>query len=299
VLKPGDHVITGSIEHNAVVRPLRKLEKQGIEITSIALSAESGITSARDIEAAIKPATRMIVMTHVSNVNGVIQPIAEYGEVARRHNLIFMVDAAQSAGHLPLDVQADKIDLLAFSAHKGPLGPPGVGVLYIGPRVSPDTMFEGGSGSQSESEGQPEFMPDKHESGTLNSSGIAGLGAGLQYIQREGLVKISACELAFTRRLIEGLSEIPTVVLHKAVNEKLQASVISINIRGYDPGEAGAILDQAFDIKVRTGLHCAPQAHKSIGTFPKGTIRLSPGYFNTCQDIEKTIQAIRQIAQAI
>jgi cysteine desulfurase family protein len=296
LLKPGDHVISGSIEHNAVARPLHKLETRGIGVTRVPLSPDSGITSAGDIEAAVGPATRMIVMTHVSNVNGVIQPVEEYGAVARRHNLIFMVDAAQSAGHIPLDVQGAGIDLLAFSAHKGPLGPPGVGVLYISLQVDPGTLCEGGTGTLSESEEQPETLPDKYESGTLNSGGIAGLGAGLKFIQREGLSKISSFELALTRRLIEGLSAIPGVVLYKAKNESLQAPVISINIPGYEPGEAGVILDQAFDIKVRTGLHCAPEAHKSIGTFPRGTVRLSPGYFNTLIEIEQTIRAISQIA---
>jgi cysteine desulfurase family protein len=298
LLKPGDHVITGSLEHNSVARPLNKLERQGIEVTRIPLSKEKGITAAADIEEAVRPATRMIVMTHVSNVNGTIQPIEEYGAIARRYNLVFMVDAAQSAGHIPLDVQAANIDLLAFSAHKGPLGPPGVGVLYISPRVDPNTWFEGGTGSLSESEDQPENLPDKYESGTLNSMGLAGLGAGLKFIQLEGLSNISSFELKLTLRLIEGLSEVPGVVLYKAKNQSLQAPVVSINIPGYEPGEAGVILDQAFDIKVRTGLHCAPEAHKSIGTFPKGTIRLSPGYFNTSQDIEQTIQAIRKLAVA-
>jgi cysteine desulfurase family protein len=298
LLRPGDHVITSSLEHNAVVRPLKTLEKQGVSVTRIPVSPETGVTSAGDIESAITPATRMIVMVHVSNVNGAIQPVEAYGEIAWRHNLVFMVDAAQSAGHLPLDVQAANIDLLAFSAHKGPLGPPGVGVLYISPRVNPATVFEGGTGSQSESEDQPERWPDKYESGTLNSQGIAGLGAGLKFIRQEGLDRISAFEHSLTVRLIEGLAGIHGITLYQSGNPGRQAPVISLNIAGYTPGEVGAILDQAFDIKVRTGLHCAPQAHKSLGSFPAGTVRLSPGCFNTPDEIDFTIQSLRKIAEA-
>jgi cysteine desulfurase family protein len=299
LLKPGDHVITSSLEHNAVMRPLRKLEQQGVKITTMPLSSKSGVTPVEDIEAAITPQTRMIITIHASNVNGAIQPIASYGEIARRHNLIFMVDAAQSAGHIPLDVQAANIDLLAFSSHKGPLGPPGVGILYISPQVNPDTLIEGGTGSISETEKQPEILPDKYESGTLNSLGISGLAAGLQFIQNEGLEKINFHEVGLTRLLIEGLSRVPGVTVIKANDDTAQAPVISFNIQGHDPGEVGTILDQYFDIKVRTGLHCAPLAHRSIGTFPRGTIRLSPGYFNTVEEIKQVIKAISMITETI
>jgi cysteine desulfurase family protein len=296
LLKPGDQVIVSSLEHNAVIRPLSKLSECGIDVIRIPLSPETGVTSAQDIEKAISPRTRLIEMIHASNVNGVIQPIEEYGEIARRHNLIFMVDGAQTAGHYPLDVVAANIDLLAFSGHKGTLGSTGVGVLYIGPRVNPETLREGGTGSVSESALQPETLPDKFESGTLNSVGISGLGAGIKFILEQGQDKILHHENKLMESLIQGLSRISGVKIYKAVEGSDQAPVISINIDGYEPGEAGVILDQAFDIKVRTGLHCSPEAHKSMGTFPKGTIRLSPGYFNTLQDIEFTLQAIRKLA---
>jgi selenocysteine lyase/cysteine desulfurase len=235
-------------------------------------------------------------MIHASNVNGVIQPIAQFGQIARKHNLFFMVDAAQTAGNCPIDVEAGNIDLLAFSAHKGTLGPPGVGVLYISPRVELETLCEGGTGSSSELEEQPSVLPYKFEYGTVNSVGIAGLGAGLIYVLTEGPEKIMHHERMLTRSLIEGLSAIPRVTIYKAASEAEQAPVISFNIEGYEPGEIGAILDQAFDIKVRSGLHCAPEAHKTLGTFPKGTVRLSPGYFNTIEEIEQAIQAIKKIA---
>ncbi len=296
LLQPGDHVITSRLEHNAVIRPLNKLAGEGVQITRLPISPETGAVSPGELEKAILPNTKMVVMIHASNVNGVVQPVEAYGGIARRHNLIFMVDAAQSAGHIPINVRNMNIDLLAFSAHKGTFGPPGVGVLYIGPRATPETLREGGTGTISESQQQPEQLPAKYESGTMNGVGIAGLGAGIKYILSEGLEKIHNQEQHSTLSLIDGLTEIPGVMLYKAPDNTPQMPVISLNIQGYEPGEAGVILDQAFDIKVRTGLHCSPEAHRSIGTFPKGTIRLSPGYFNTCQDIEQTLEAIRKLA---
>jgi cysteine desulfurase / selenocysteine lyase len=322
LLKRGDHVITSSLEHNAVMRPLWKLEQNGIKITQIPISPTTGITSAADIEAEITPQTRMIAMIHASNVNGVIQPVGEYGKIARQHNLAFLVDAAQSAGHMSIDVQADNIDLLAFSGHKGTLGPPGVGVLYISPRVNPETLFEGGTGPVSESESQPDSLPEKYESGTMNGPSICGLGAGLQYILDEGLARINSHELDLTKELIEGLAKISGITLYNARDEIRQSPVISFNIKGYQSNEVGAILDKSYDIKVRAGLHCAPEAHRSIGTLPPelkrikatedfvdtlvwmdsmqkcGTVRLSPGYFNTRAEIEQTLQAVKQIAES-
>jgi len=208
-----------------------------------------------------------------------------------------MVDAAQTAGKYPIDAQANNIDLLAFSGHKGLFGPPGTGVLYIGERVDLDSLREGGTGSHSELEEQPLDLPYRYESGTVNSVGISGLGAGLRYILREGLEKIRVYEQFLTASLIEGLSHLPGVTLYTAKDSSRQAAIISFNVDGYEPGEAGAILDQAFDIKVRTGLHCAPAAHKTLGTYPLGTIRLSPGYFNTIEEINLTLQALEKIAR--
>lgn len=298
LLRPGDHVVTSSIGHNSLVRPLKKLEQQGVKITRLLPSPELGVLSARDIEEAITSDTKVVVVTHASNVTGVIQPIDEYGAVARRHNIIFMVDAAQTAGKHPIDVQAANIDLLAFSGHKGPLGPPGTGVLYVGNRVNLDSLREGGTGLYSEQEEQPDVLPYRYESGTLNSVGISGLGAGLRYIFTEGLESIRAHERSLIDRLIEGLSSMPGLILYGGKEGWQQAPVISFTIEGYEPGEVGAILDQAFNIKVRTGLHCAAAAHKAIGTYPRGTIRLSPGYFNTIEEIERTLQALDKIARS-
>jgi selenocysteine lyase/cysteine desulfurase len=274
------------------------VERLGVKVTWVPSSPDSGVLSPRDIEAAITKDTKLVVVTHASNVTGVIQPIEEYGAVTLRRHLIFMVDAAQTAGKYPIDVQASNIDLLAFSGHKGLFGPPGTGALYIGNRVNLDSLREGGTGSYSEEEEQPAILPDRYESGTQNSVGISGLGAGLKYIRNEGLEKIRTREQSLTDTLIEGLSKIPGIVLYISKDRLKQAPVISFNIKGFTPGDVGTILDQTFDIKVRTGLHCAPMMHKTIGTFPLGTIRLSPGYFNPAEDIEITIKAIEKISSS-
>jgi cysteine desulfurase family protein len=296
MLRPGDHVITSCIEHNSVVRPLKKLEHQGVRVTRLTLHSGDGFVLPQDIEEVITRETKLLVMTHASNVTGVIQPIEEYGAIARRHNLVFMVDAAQTAGKYPLDVQADHIDLLAFSGHKGLFGPPGTGVLYIGERVELDPLREGGTGSQSELEEQPTDLPHRFEPGTLNCVGIAGLAAGVKFIFEEGTDKIRAHGQSFTEQLLNGLSRISRAVVYNVKDRAEQVPVVSFNIDGLAPGEVGAILDQAFDIKARTGLHCAPAAHRTLGTFPLGTVRLSPGYFNTMEEIDLAIGAIHKVA---
>ncbi len=298
LLRPGDHVITSCIGHNSVVRPLRKLEQQGVKITRLPPCPETGVMSLHDIEEAITQETKLVVVTHASNVTGTIQPIEEYAVVARKYGLILMVDAAQTAGKYPIDVQASNIDLLALSGHKGLFGPPGTGVLYVGNRVDLDPLREGGTGSYSEQEEQPYLLPDRYESGTINSVGISGLGAGLRYILSEGLERISAHGQYLIDRLIEGLANVPEVRLYGAKDRSKQAPIVSLNIEGYEPGEVGAILDQTFDVKVRTGLHCAPGAHRTSGTFSLGTVRLSPGYFNTKEEIDLTVHALEKIAKA-
>jgi cysteine desulfurase family protein len=298
LLKPGDHVITDRLSHNSLVRPLHKLETAGIKVTRLPPSLDSGAVSPSDIETALTPQTRLIAITHASNVTGLVQPIAEYGVIARKYHVILLVDAAQTAGSFPIDVRADNIGLLAFPGHKSLFGPTGTGGLYIGSEVDLDTLREGGTGSYSEEEEQPEVYPDKYESGTLNGVGISGLGAGIKFILGEGLPKIRAHEQALTEQLIEGLTGIAGVSVYRSPDLNRQAPVVSFNIEGYQPGEVGAILDQSFDIKARTGLHCAPAAHTTIGTFPRGTIRLSPGYFNTREEIAFTVKAIDRIARS-
>jgi cysteine desulfurase family protein len=296
LLKPGDHVITDSIGHNSLVRPLKKLEAHGVKVTRLSPSPDTGVISAGDIETAITRATKLVAVTHASNVNGIIQPVEEYGSVARKHKIAFMVDAAQTAGKFPINVETSNIDLLAFSGHKGLFGPPGTGVLYLSNRVNLDSVREGGTGSFSEQEEQPDILPDKYESGTLNSVGISGLGAGLKFIFDEGLEKIAAYEKFLAAKLIAGLRNIPGVTLYLPKDLSWMVPVVSFNIKGYQPGEVGTILDQAFDTKVRAGLQCAPVAHKTLGTFPSGTVRISPGYLNVAEEIELTVKAVERIA---
>ena len=298
LLKGGDHVITSCIGHNSLVRPLRKLENSGVAVTRIPPLPEEGFIPPESIISAIRKNTKLIVVTHVSNVTGLVQPIEEYGLIARTHGLIFMVDAAQSAGIYPLDVEKARIDLLAFSGHKGLLGATGTGVLYIGERVSLDSLREGGTGSSSELEEQPEDMPNRYESGTPNTLGIAGLGAGLKFLFQEGMDKIRAHKLSLRDRLLDGLEVLSGIIVYGPKDRSWQAPVLSLNIRSFEPGEVSAILDQAFDIKVRAGLHCTPAAHKTIGTYPKGTVRLSPGYFNTMEEMDFTVSAIEKIAHS-
>lgn len=295
LLKPGDHVVTDSIGHNSVIRPLRKLEKQGVTITMLRPCPETGSVSPDEMEAAIDEKTRLIAITHASNVTGVIQPIEKYGEIARRHNVIYMVDAAQTAGVYPIDTQACNIDMLAFSGHKGLFGPPGTGVLFVGERVDLDTLREGGTGSYSEMEIQPEVLPDRFESGTANSIGIAGLGVGLKLIDHVGMEKIRDHEENLTRCLIDGLSRIEGVTLYISPDRSRQAPVVSFNLFGYLAREVGQLLDESCDIKVRTGLQCSPLIHRILSTFPTGTVRISPGYFNTEEEVETVIHAIAGI----
>jgi cysteine desulfurase family protein len=295
ILKPGDHVVTDSIGHNSMVRPLKKLQKWGITVTRVAIDPETGYTSAAAIEAAIKKETRMIAVTHGSNVNGVIQPVEEYGRGARGPHLIFLGDGAQTAGVFPIDVQGANIDLLALAGHKSLYGPPGTGLLYVGERADLDTLTEGGTGSYSEFEDQPVVLPDKYEAGTMNSVGIAGLGAGLKFIRSEGMDKIRGHELALSKRLIEGLSGVKDVVVYTGKDLSRQAPVVSFTVFGYLPPEIGVILDKEFDIKIRAGLLCAPGTHRMLNTFPTGTVRVSPGYFNTAEEIDILVKAVDKI----
>ena len=296
-LKAGDHVITSCLGHNSLVRPLRKLERQDIKVTRLLPGSDEGFVLPEDIESAINEATRLIAMTHASNVTGVVQPVEEYGAIAKDHDLLLLVDAAQTAGTYPINMQHANIDLLAFSGHKGLLGPPGTGALCIGEGVELCTVREGGTGVHSEDEEQPSLLPNRYESGTLNTVGIAGLAAGLKHIFQEGIEQILSHELGLLNRLIEGLSQVPKVTMYNPEDTSGQAPIASITIEGWDPGDVGAVLDQSFDIKVRSGLHCAPLAHKTIGTYPRGTIRLSPGYFNTAEEMDFAIDSIERIAR--
>ena len=295
-LQSGDHCITTSMEHNSVMRPLRALEKKGVEVTIVPCSLQGGLDPG-EVEKTIKKNTRLIVMTHASNVVGTLMPIAEIGVIARAHNIPFCIDASQTAGAYPIDVEAMKIDLLAFTGHKALYGPQGTGGLYIRKGLENDLqpLMQGGTGSRSEFQEQPDFMPDKYESGTPNTVGIAGLGAGVRFILSQGITKIRAKEQALTRMLIEGLQAISGVTVYGCRDAARQVAIVSFHVHGLSPSEVTMALDEKFAIMSRPGLHCAPLAHQTINTFPRGTVRLSAGYFTTEKEITAALAAIEKI----
>ncbi len=296
LLAPGDHIITSSMEHNSVSRPLHFLQGQGIEVTKIPATPEGGIVVA-EVEKSIKENTKALVMTHASNVSGTIFPVKEIGEIARKNNVFFIVDAAQTAGTHEIDVEKMQIDLLAFPGHKGLFGPQGTGGLYVREGIILTPLKYGGTGSSSEFPEQPDVYPDRLESGTPNTVGIAGLGAGVKFILETGLDKIRSHEEQLTDMMLEELKHVPGIKIYGPANSKQQAPVISVNFDRQDSGQIGFVLDQAFEIACRAGLHCAPDAHRSLGTFPQGTVRFSFAYFNTEEDVRQTVAALKQIAR--
>jgi len=299
LLRPGDHVVTSSMEHNSMMRPLRSLQSLGVELTVVPCSVE-GFLSLADLGAAIRPNTRMIALNHASNVVGTLLPVAEAGAMAREHGLLLLVDAAQTAGAYPIDVTSDAIDLLAFTGHKALGGPMGTGGLYIGERVDLSRLRplkQGGTGSRSELEEQPNFLPDMCESGTSNAMGLAGLAAGVKYVLEKGVDAIRAHEVSLTHMLIGGLREVPGVSLYGSNDAARQTATVSFSISGMEPSEVSLRLDEAHGIMCRVGLHCAPAAHKTIGTFPRGTVRFGLSHFNTEEEVHEALQAVREIAE--
>jgi cysteine desulfurase family protein len=298
VLADGDHVITTDLEHNSVSRPLRQMELAG-RIRLTRLRADGGGTvDPDDVRRAIAPRTRLIALTHASNVLGTVQPVAEVGRLARERDLLFLVDAAQTAGVVPVDVQAMAIDLLAFPGHKSLLGPTGTGALYVGPRTNVQAWREGGTGGDSASETQPTQLPYFLEGGTPNVLGVAGLAAGIKYVQERGLADIHAHEVGLTERLWRRLEELDGYEVFGHRDPAQRVGTLSFSSETIpDPKELGGILDIAFDIAVRPGLHCAPYIHRSLGTFDRGgTIRVSTGPFNTEEDVDQLARALAEIA---
>ena len=299
LLRPGDHVVTSGIEHNSVMRPLRALENRGVRLTVVACNTDGSLDPAR-VAAAITPRTRMVAITHASNVTGTILPVREVAEAAHNAGALLLLDAAQTAGVLPIDVQAMGIDLLAFTGHKGLQGPPGTGGLVIGERVSigqMEPLVRGGTGSRSEHEFQPEDVPDKFEGGTANGCGIAGLGAGVRWILSRGVNAIRSHEIELTRVLLEGLRAIPGITMYGVGNPSACTAVVSFTMRGRRVSEIGLQLDEEYGIMCRVGLHCAPAAHRTIGTFPEGTVRLAAGISTDSGEIRAAVDAVADIAR--
>ena len=299
LLRPGDHVVASSMEHNSTMRPLRALERQGVELTMVQCSPQ-GFLDPGVLEDALRPHSKMIVLNHASNVVGTLLPVAEAGQIARRHGVLLLVDAAQTAGAYPIDVEADAIDLLAFTGHKSLYGPTGTGGLFVGARVDLaylEPLIRGGTGSNSEFEEQPRILPDLCESGTLNTVGLAGLSAGIQWLCEQGLGRLRGEEIQRTQQLIDGLALVPGVVVHGGIDAALQTATVSFNIAGMQPSEVGLQLDEQYGILCRVGLHCAPAAHRTIGTFPTGSVRLGLGIFNTTQEVDAVLAAVSQLAR--
>jgi cysteine desulfurase family protein len=295
VLRDGDDVITTDLEHNSVSRPLRRMELDGrITLTRVMADAQ-GTVDPDAIRRALTSKTRLIAMTHASNVLGTVQPIAEVGRIAREHDALFVVDSAQTAGVIPIDVQAMSVDLLAFPGHKSLLGPTGTGALYAGPRTQVRAWREGGTGGDSSSETQPREFPYFLEGGTPNVLGVAGLAAGIQYVMELGLDRIREHEVALTERLWRQLENLHAYEVFGHRDRARRVGTLSFRCAALPAAELGGILDQAFDIAIRPGLHCAPYIHRALGTFPEGTVRVSPGPFNTEADMDRLADALRQI----
>jgi cysteine desulfurase family protein len=297
-LKSGDHVITSGMEHNSVMRPLRAMEKRGVGMTVVPCDID-GLIDPGHIAGAIKKHTKAIFITNASNVTGTIMPVSDIGRIAREHNLVFCVDAAQTAGCYPIDVVEMNIDLLAFTGHKSLLGPSGTGGLYIreGLEKSIEPICVGGTGSRSEVEEQPDFMPDRYEAGTPNIVGIAGLKAGVEFVLSRGVDQIKNKEEKLVKMFMDGVSDLPGIILYGQKSVARRTPVVSFNIAGMDPAAVALELDERFGIMSRSGLHCAPSAHKTIGTYPTGTLRFSFSYFNTEEQIIASIEALKNISQ--
>ncbi|PKN32900.1 MAG: cysteine desulfurase [Deltaproteobacteria bacterium HGW-Deltaproteobacteria-19] len=297
LLSPGDHAVTSSIEHNSVMRPLRFLEENGVEITAVRCSPQGELDPA-DVAAALRKNTRAVFLTHASNVAGAILPIAEIGRITRERGVVLGIDAAQTAGAVPLSAEEAGIDLLAFTGHKSMFGPQGTGGLFIGTglesRLHP--LLRGGTGSRSEHEEQPDFLPDKFESGTPNTVGLAGLAAGTGFLLEQGVETIRRHEEILTGAFLDGLRSIPGITVYGPLAAARRIPVVALNVKDLSPAEAALALDERFGILTRPGLHCAPAAHRVLGTFPGGAVRFAFGFFNTADDVTAALEALQELA---
>jgi len=295
LLKKGDHVIISHMEHNSVIRPLRHLEQNGIIELSIIDCDREGYINPETIKNSFKSNTKLVVTIHGSNVTGTIQPIKQIGEICKSKNILYMVDASQSAGILPIDLQNDNIDILAFTGHKELYGPTGIGGLCIKNDIQIESLLHGGTGSKSEIETHPLFYPDSLEAGTLNTAGIIGLKAGVQYILDQGMDNILKKQIQLTDYFLSKLKEIDNIILYGPDLGEVRIPIISLNIKNSMPSDVAFILDKEYGIMTRAGLHCSPLAHKTIGTFPHGAVRFSLSCFTTEEEINYTIDKIKKI----
>lgn len=294
VLESGDHVITTSMEHNSVLRPLKALEESGVE-TTIIKCAGDGCMSAEMLSREIKANTKLIVCTHASNVTGTVMPVKEIGEIAKQHGILFMVDAAQSAGSVPIDVIEMNIDLLAVPGHKGLLGPMGTGLLYVNEKVSLKPMKEGGTGTKSRDLSHPTEFPDGFEPGTVNAPGIIGLGYSANYVNKMGVNVIRAYEEELVGELDEALRNMKGITVFGPWNRRKKTGIVTFNVNRTGCEEVCDRLNSEFGIASRGGYHCAALAHKTIGTYDSGAVRLSVGPFTAKREIWMAVEAVYQI----
>ncbi len=296
-LKKGDHVLVSAMEHNAVMRPLVQMQSKG-EITFSRIPCDrQGQLMLSEIEPLIQENTKAVIMTHASNVCGTIMPLESVGKIAKEHKLVMIVDTAQTAGSIPISMQQMNIDILAFTGHKGLLGPQGIGGFILSQEMADriDPIISGGTGSMSDLEEIPAFLPDKFEAGTLNISGILGLGAGIDDILETGILKIQEKESKLTERFIEGVKALRGIRCVGLPSSEGRTAVVSLQSDQVDASMVAFELDRDYGIMTRVGMHCAPNAHKVLGTFPKGTLRFSFGYSNTIEEIDQAVTAMKNI----
>lgn len=295
-LRPGDHVITTALEHNSVLRPLYEMEDRGVELTILPADRQGRLRE-EDFAAAVRPNTRAIVCTHGSNLTGNLVDIAAVGRIARRCGLLLIVDASQTAGVFPIDVQGMQIDILCFTGHKSLLGPQGTGGLYLRPGVTVRPLLSGGSGVQTYLRHHPPQMPTALEAGTLNAHGLAGLGAAVRYIQAVGMDAIRQTELDLTWDFYRQVKEIPGVTVYGDFSCRMRCPIVALNVRAYDSGQVSDALASRYGIATRPGAHCAPLLHQALGTVEQGAVRFSFSYTNTHEEIETAVSALRELAQ--
>lgn len=292
ILKPGDHVVTSAFEHNSVVKSLARLASNGVDVTKVSPDKE-GFLRPRDIEAAIKKNTKMVCISHASNVFGAIQPLGEIGKACRSKGVLFMVDGAQTVGAMPFDVTEFGLDILAATGHKALFGPQGTGFLYLAEGIDVVPLVDGGTGEA----GSPLEMPELLEAGTMNTPGIGGLGAGVRFLLEERVEKVREKEEGLVEAILEGFASMKGISIIGPKAASRRAALVSFNIDGKKPGEVGLRLDDEAGIMIRCGTHCAPDAHRQSGTFPDGAARVSPGYFNTAQEVEEFLRAVKAMAK--
>ena len=298
LLKENDHAVVSSMEHNAVMRPLNKLNK--VEYTKV-ICNEKGELNIEDVKKAIKDNTKAIIMTHASNVCGTVLDLEKVGQVCKKHNLFFIIDSAQTAGFQDIDFQKFNADAIGFTGHKGLLGPQGIGGFIVNDRINNEmtTFIEGGTGSLSDTEIQPDYMPDKFEAGTLNIPGIYGLNASLKYLLKNGVKNIREKEIYLLSRFIDGILNIENIKLIGKTATLDRTGILSIDFINNDNGIVSHELGKEYGIMTRSGMHCAPSAHKTFGTFPKGTVRFSVSHFTTMEEVDYAIDCINKIATTI